>query len=196
MTKILYLHGFASAADSTKANLIDSYIKKNSRSTKILIPDLDNDVENAYHQIDEIIKLESPSSIIGSSLGGFYATYFSEKYELLCVNINPAVPPIDMSDYLGENQNYSTGEKFIINKDHLKLLGKMSKKIKVLKRPENFLTLIQSGDEILDYKLAIKYFAASQIEIKFGGNHSFEGFEDYFYKNKNISNYALIKCNY
>ena len=184
MTKILYLHGFASAADSTKANLIDSYIKKNSRSTKILIPDLDNDVENAYHQIDEIIKLESPSSIIGSSLGGFYATYFSEKYELLCVNINPAVPPIDMSDYLGENQNYSTGEKFIINKDHLKLLGKMSKKIKVLKRPENFLTLIQSGDEILDYKLAIKYFAASQIEIKFGGNHSFEGFEDYFSKIK------------
>ena len=196
MTKILYLHGFASAADSTKANLIDSYIKKNSRSTKILIPDLDNDIENAYHQIDEIIKLESPSSIIGSSLGGFYATYFSEKYELLCVNINPAVPPIDMSEYLGENQNYSTGEKFIINKDHLKLLGKMSKKIKVLKRPENFLTLIQSGDEVLDYKLAIKYFAASQIEIKFGGNHSFEGFEDYFYKNKNISNYALIKCNY
>ena len=184
MTKILYLHGFASAADSTKANLIDSYFRKNSRSTKIFIPDLDNDIENAYHQIDEIIKLESPSSIIGSSLGGFYATYFSEKYELLCVNINPAVPPIDMSEYLGENQNYSTGEKFIINKDHLKLLGKMSKKIKVLKQPENFLTLIQSGDEVLDYKLAIKYFAASQIEIKFGGNHSFEGFEDYFSKIK------------
>ena len=184
MTKILYLHGFASAADSTKANLINSYIKKNSRSTKILIPDLDNDIENAYHQIDEIIKLESPSSIIGSSLGGFYATYFSEKYELLCVNINPAVPPIDMSEYLGENQNYSTGEKFIINKDHLKLLGKMSKKIKVLKRPKNFMTLIQSGDEVLDYKQAIKYFAASQIEIRFGGNHSFEGFEDYFSKIK------------
>ena len=184
MTKILYLHGFASAADSTKANLIDSYIKKNSRSTKVLIPDLDNDIENAYHQIDEIIKLESPSSIIGSSLGGFYATYFSEKYELLCVNINPAVPPIDMSEYLGENQNYSTGEKFIINNDHLKLLGKISKKIKVLKRPKNVMTLIQSGDEVLDYKQAMKYFAASQIEIRFGGNHSFEGFEDYFSKIK------------
>ena len=184
MTQILYLHGFASSADSTKANLIDSYIKKNSRSTKILIPDLDNDIENAYHQIDEIIKLESPSSIIGSSLGGFYATYFSEKYELLCVNINPAVPPIDMSEYLGENQNYSTGEKFIINKDHLKLLGKMSKNIRVLKRPKNFMTLIQSGDEVLDYKQAIRYFAGSQIEIRFGGNHSFEGFEHYFSKIK------------
>ena len=60
----------------------------------------------------------------------------------------------------------------------------MSKKIRVLKRPRNFITLIQSGDEVLDYKQAIKYFAASQIEIRFGGNHSFEGFEDYFSKIK------------
>ena len=45
MTKILYLHGFASAADSTKANLIDSFVKKNTSSTQILIPDLDNDIE-------------------------------------------------------------------------------------------------------------------------------------------------------
>ena len=97
MTKILYLHGFASSANSTKANLINTFIKKNTKSTQILIPDLDNDIESAYLQIDLIIKKESPSSIIGSSLGGFYATYFSDKYNLRCVNVNPAVPPIDMS---------------------------------------------------------------------------------------------------
>ena len=62
MTKILYLHGFASSADSTKANLITSFVKKNTSSTQILIPDLDNDIENAYHQIDKIIESESPSS--------------------------------------------------------------------------------------------------------------------------------------
>ena len=60
----------------------------------------------------------------------------------------------------------------------------MNQKIKCLKRPKNFLTLIQSGDEVLDYKYAIKYFAASQVEIKFGGNHSFEAFEKYFSKIK------------
>ena len=184
MTKILYLHGFASSANSTKANLIKAFIKKNAKSTQILIPDLDNDIESAYYQIDLIIKKESPSSIIGSSLGGFYATYFSDKYDLQCVNINPAVPPIDMSEYLGENQNYSTGEKFFVNDHHLKLLETMNQKIKCLKRPKNFLTLIQSGDEVLDYKYAIKYFAASQVEIKFGGNHSFEAFEKYFSKIK------------
>ncbi len=184
MTKILYLHGFASSANSTKANLINAFINENAKSTQILIPDLDNDIESAYHQIDLIIKKESPSSIIGSSLGGFYATYFSNKYNLRCVNVNPAVPPIDMSEYLGENQNYSTGEKFIVNDHHLELLETMNQKIKFLKRPKNFLTLIQSGDEVLDYKYAIKYFASSRVEIKFGGNHSFEAFEKYFLKIK------------
>ena len=188
MTKILYLHGFASSANSTKANLINTFIKKNTKSTQILIPDLDNDIESAYLQIDLIIKKESPSSIIGSSLGGFYATYFSDKYNLLCVNINPAVPPIDMSMYLGENQNFSTGEKFVVSKHHLDLLETMSQKIQSLNRTKNFLTLIQSGDEVLNYKNAIKYFAASRVEIKFGGNHSFEDFEKYFTKIKRFLN--------
>ena len=94
MTKILYLHGFASSADSTKAKVIESFVKKNTSSSRILIPDLDNNIKNAYQQIEEIIKTESPSSIIGSSLGGFFGIYFAEKYDLLCVNINPAIPPI------------------------------------------------------------------------------------------------------
>ena len=45
MTKILYLHGFASSADSTKAKVIKSFVKKNTSSTKILIPNLDNNIK-------------------------------------------------------------------------------------------------------------------------------------------------------
>ena len=188
MTKILYLHGFASSADSTKAKVIESFVKKNTNLTKILIPDLDNNLKNSYRQIEEIIKTESPSAIIGSSLGGFFGTYFSEKYDLLCVNINPAIPPIDMSEYLGENQNYSTGEKFVIDQEQLDLLYVMNKKIRNLKKHKNFLTLVQSGDEVLDYKLSIEYFSASQIEVIFGGNHSFKDFESQIPKIQNFLN--------
>ena len=188
MTKILYLHGFASSADSTKAKVIKSFVKKNTSSTKILIPNLDNNIKSAYQQIEEIIKTESPSSIIGSSLGGFFGIYFAEKYDLLCVNINPAIPPIDMSEYLGENQNYSTGEKFVIDQDQLDWLGLMNKKIKNLKKQKNFMTLVQSGDEVLDYKLAIEYFSGSQIDITFGGDHSFEDFESHIQKIQNFLN--------
>ena len=188
MTKILYLHGFASSADSTKAKVLESFVKKNTNSTNILIPNIDNNIKNAYQQIEEIIKAESPSSIIGSSLGGFFGTYFSEKFDLLCVNINPAIPPIDMSEYLGENQNYSTGEKFVIDQDQLDWLGLMNKKIKNLKKYKNFMTLVQSGDDVLDYKLAIEYFSGSQIDITFGGDHSFEDFESHIQKIQNFLN--------
>ena len=177
MTKILYLHGFASSADSTKAELTKSFIEKKTKKTKILIPDLDNDIEVAFYQIENIISEESITAFIGSSLGGFYGTYFSEKYNLRCVNINPAVPPLNMSQYLGENTNYSTGEKFIINKKHLNFIDKMCKEIQNVTKPKNFMTLIQSKDEVLDYKRAVKYFAGSRIELIFGGSHSFENFD-------------------
>tara|TARA_B100000287_G_scaffold420988_1_gene461089 strand:- start:670 stop:1242 length:573 start_codon:yes stop_codon:yes gene_type:complete len=184
MAKILYLHGFASSADSTKAKLAHSFIKKNTKKTKIFIPNLDNNVETAYHQIEKIIQKESPSSFMGSSLGGFYGTYFSEKYNLPCVNINPAIPPLDMSGYLGENVNYSTGEKFVIDQNQLDFLNVMSEKIKKIRKLNNFMTLIQSGDEVLDYMEAVKYFSGSQIHVTFGGNHSFQNFESYLNKIK------------
>ena len=177
MTKILYLHGFASSADSTKADLTRSFIKKNAKKAKILIPDLDNDIEEAFHQIENIISEESITAFIGSSLGGFYGTYFTEKYDLRCVNINPAIPPLNMSQYLGENTNYSTGMKFVINKKHLKFLDKMCKEIENVSKPKNFMTLVQSSDEVLDYKRTMKYFAGSQIELILGGSHSFENFD-------------------
>ena len=82
MTKILYLHGFASSADSTKANQISSFINKEMKKTKILIPDLNNNIKHAHDQIKFIIKQECPTAFMGSSLGGFYGTYFSEKYNL------------------------------------------------------------------------------------------------------------------
>ena len=95
MIKILYLHGFASSADSTKAKVIESFVKTNTSSTKILIPELNNNIKNAYQQIEEIIKTESPSSIIGSSLGGFFGIYFAEKYNLLCCLLYTSPSPRD-----------------------------------------------------------------------------------------------------
>ena len=142
MTKILYLHGFASSSDSTKADLIKSFVKKNTTATKILIPNLDNDIKNAYYQIEEIIKKESPSSIIGSSLGGFYGTYFAEKFNLLCVNINPAIPPLSgFGIHLGENENYATGKKFMIKKDDISFIRSLHHK--KINKPENLQIMTQ-----------------------------------------------------
>jgi len=185
MAKIIYLHGFASSANSTKALQLKKYILENYSKTEIIIPDIENNIVDAVQQIDKLIEEFSPSALIGSSLGGFYATYFSEQYNLKCVGINPAViPPAEMSEYLGENKNYSTGEKFLINQEQLDLLDRMGREIKVIKCPGNFMILLQSHDEKLDYRVATNFYRGAVLDVTFGGNHSFENLETHFSKIK------------
>ena len=185
MAKIIYLHGFASSANSTKALQLKKYILENYSKTEIIIPDIENNIVDAVQQIDKLIEEFSPSALIGSSLGGFYATYFSEQYNLKCVGINPAViPPAEMSEYLGENKNYSTGEKFLINQEQLDLLDRMGREIKVIKCPRNFMILLQSHDEKLDYRVATNFYQGAVMDVTFGGNHSFKNLETHFSKIK------------
>ena len=185
MAKIIYLHGFASSANSTKALQLKKHILKNYSKTEIIIPDIKNNIVDAVQQINKLIEEFSPSALIGSSLGGFYATYFSEQYNLKCVGINPAViPPAEMSEYLGENKNYSTGEKFLITQEQLDLLDRMGKEIKVIKCPSNFMILLQSHDEKLDYRVATNFYQGAVLDVTFGGNHSFENLETHFSKIK------------
>ena len=183
MAKIIYLHGFASSANSTKALQLKKYILENYSKTEIIIPDIENNIVDAVQQIDKLIEEFSPSALIGSSLGGFYATYFSEQYNLKCVGINPAViPPAEMSEYLGENKNYSTGEKFLITQEQLDLLDKMGTEIKVIKCPGNFMILLQSHDEKLDYRVATNFYQGAVLDVTFGGTHSLENLETHFSK--------------
>ena len=185
MAKIIYLHGFASSANSTKALQLKKYILENYSKTEIIIPDIENNIVDAVQQIDKLIEEFSPSALIGSSLGGFYATYFSEQYNLKCVGINPAViPPAEMSKYLGENKNYSIGKKFLINQEQLDLLDRMGREIKVIKCPRNFMILLQSHDEKLDYRVATNFYRGAVLDVTFGGNHSFENLETHFSKIK------------
>ena len=146
---ILYFHGFASSSDSNKAKIISSYISKISSDTKIIIPDLNNNFQKAISQIEQLIKNNNkPISFIGSSLGGYFAAYFAGIYNAKAILVNPAIPPLKgFDDYLGENKNYSTGEKFKIKKEDIKFLRGLSKKEYINK--ENTLILMESGDEVL-----------------------------------------------
>ena len=162
---ILYFHGFASSSDSNKAKIISSYISKISSNTKIIIPDLNNNFQKAISQIELLIKNnDKPISFIGSSLGGYFAAYFADIYNAKAILVNPAIPPLrGFDDYLGENKNYSTGEKFNIKKEDIKFLRGLSKKEYINK--ENTLILMESGDEVLPYKETSEYFKGCHIDI-------------------------------
>ena len=186
---ILYFHGFASSSDSNKAKILKKYISKNYKNAEIIIPDIDNNFKLAVNQIHELIdSAKHPIVFIGSSLGGYYASYFSSKFKTKSVLINPAIPPLkDFEMYLGENENYSTGEKFIITPEDIRYIRKMS--YKKYANAENTYVLLESGDEVLNYKEAAKYFSGSYLDIIYGGSHSYESLDE---RLKNIVNFIEI----
>ena len=185
---IIYLHGFKSSSDSSKAKVFDSLIKKHARKTQVIIPDIKDDIRDSYEQIEEIIESASGEiSFVGSSLGGYYSLYFAQKYNTKAVLINPAIPPLDGFDiHLGENENYDTGNKFFITEEDIKYLRALS--YKKIKKPRDILVLLESGDEILNYLKTISFFSGCYVDITYGGNHSFASFDSKFANIKSFLN--------
>ena len=186
---ILYFHGFASSSDSNKAIVLKNYFSRNYKHSEIVIPDLNNNFKKAVGQINKLVDdAKNPIVFMGSSLGGYYAAFFSSKLKTKSVLINPAIPPLkDFEIYLGENKNYSTGEKFIITKDDIQYLRKFS--YKKYPNAQNTYVLLESGDEVLNYKDTAKYFSGSYIDVIYGGTHSYESIDK---KLENIVNFIEI----
>ena len=178
MTKnIFYFHGFKSSSDSNKAKIFKRFLKDSSKNTRVFIPDLKNRFEEAIEQIQNLLDGADGEIIFaGSSLGGYYATIFAEKYNAKAILINPAIHPLkDFEEYLGENVNYSTDDKFFINQSDIDFLRSLNSN--KISSPCNFLVLLESGDEILNYLETISFYEGSYIDIAFGGDHSYSSFE-------------------
>jgi uncharacterized protein len=167
---LIYIHGFASSSFSKKALILQKHIKE------FISIDLSHHPKIAMEQLEDLIKKHDNITLIGSSLGGYYATYLSEKYHLPAILINPSTQPFNtLKIYLNQEvQNYSKDEKFFFNEEDLENYRDFFKE-KVT--PSNYLLLLQKGDKSLNYQLAeTKYFGASMI-IEDEGSHDFDGFE-------------------
>ena len=174
--KIIYLHGFNSSAESKKSKILDSYLKE-EKLINLESPNLNTSPSRAISQIEKIIK-ESSSRVcvLGSSLGGLYATFVADKYDLKSVTINPVVRNhiSGMKDIVGSHKNFHTDEEYeFTTKDYLDLqkLGP-----KELKKPLNHLCFIKMSDEVLDHNKTLAYFSKSYVLSEKGGNHSYDDF--------------------
>lgn len=115
--------------------------------------------------------------LIGSSLGGFYATCLAEQFNLPAVLINPAVGPFDTwSSYLGDHRNYHIDYVHKVTQDYIGELHELD--CKALKYPHNFRVMLQTDDETLDYRLAAEKFSKAELVIRQGGNHSYVGYAE------------------
>ncbi len=179
-SRLLYLHGFNSSPQSVKARTLGAWIEAHRPDIDFMVPALPFAPAQAIRQVvDEYFTDEQPLGILGSSLGGYYALYLHVRFGVPALLINPALKPFDLlDDYLGENQNLYTGERYQLESAHLQELHELW--VQPVSPANEILGLVQTGDQTLDYRDALKTLARHKLWLMPGGSHDFEGFESVF----------------
>ena len=174
MPTLVYLHGFNSSPESKKAQQTRRWIEQNAPDIEFICPSLPPYGYAAIDMLEKIVTARLPDSVavIGSSMGGFFATCLAEQYSLKAVLVNPAVSPHrGLQSWLGENTNYHTGEKWLFEGQHIDEYRRLDPP--EINNKNNYLVLLQSGDEVLDYRDAQQRYSGCKIILESGGDHSF-----------------------
>ena len=180
---LLYIHGFNSSPASFKANALKNALTRLGRGNEFLCPALPHRPQQAMALLEAILPHQDLDvvTIVGSSLGGFYATYLTEKYAVQTVLINPAIYPHDgLHTYLGPQKNLYSGEEYTLTEQHLEDLRALY--VPTLKHLDRYLLITATGDEVLDYREGVARYAGAEQIIIHGSDHGLSDFADYLDK--------------
>ena len=176
---IIYIHGFGSHGYGSKAKVFREYFA--SIEEDFIAPSLSYVPELAIQTLEELItSYHGDVYLIGSSLGGFYATYLSQLSEVKkVVLVNPATKPMEtLSRALGDAPNFYDESSFSWKQEHLEMLEKYDYYLPHGSwELQKFLVFLQKGDELLDYKDAQKKYEGAEVIVEDGGSHSFDDIE-------------------
>lgn len=179
ITHLLYLHGFRSSPQSTKAQQMARWMATALPHVTWWCPQLPPSPQAAAALIAQGTA-HWPSqrmAVMGSSLGGFYATWFAAQRHCPAVLINPAVDPArDLARYIGEHTAWhDPHERFYFAPEYVDELRALY--VDALPQPEQVLAFIAKGDEVLDWReMTARYPGAQQLVLE-GGDHALSDFE-------------------
>jgi uncharacterized protein len=177
---ILYLHGFRSSPQSMKSRLMAEYFVATEH--RFICPQLPASPVAAIELASDFIEDRGDAAkdwaLIGSSLGGFYATFLAEKYGCRAAVLNPAVfPADDLAGYVGELTTFHSNEPFEWKADCLHELESL--RVEKITMPERYFLLAATGDEVLDWRVMRDHYVGAQQFIIEGSDHAISEFERY-----------------
>ncbi|SAL69992.1 YqiA/YcfP family alpha/beta fold hydrolase [Caballeronia telluris] len=177
---ILYLHGFRSSPQSFKARAMRARLTELGRLDEWQCPTLPVSPREAIELAETLTQgvAAGDVTVIGSSLGGYYATYLAEKHGWRAVLLNPAVvPQRDLSHYLGEQPLWHGGGSVVVTPRHLDELRALS--VEPVTRPERYYLIAATGDEVLDYRTMLDHYPNVRTTLIQGGDHAISDFPTY-----------------
>jgi predicted esterase YcpF (UPF0227 family) len=177
---ILYLHGFRSSPHSFKARVMAARLAELGRSGEWCCPMLPVSPLETIALAESLVAADRATQVIvvGSSLGGFFATHLAEKHGWAAVLLNPAiVPQRDLSQYLGEQPLWHGGGSIVVEPHHLDELHTLG--VAAITRPERYYLIAATGDEVLDYREMLAHYPGARTTLIEGSDHAISEFEQY-----------------
>ncbi len=180
-THLLYLHGFRSSPQSTKARDMAARVAARHPHISWWCPQLPPSPREAMAMVQHGIAgwPRDTMAVVGSSLGGFYATSVAETTGCKAVLLNPAVDPArDLAKYIGDQASWhNPAERFFFKPefiDELRVLTSQG-----LAHPENYFAVIAKGDAVLDWHEMTARYAGARIKLLEGSDHALGDFDDH-----------------
>lgn len=178
ITHLLYLHGFRSSPQSAKARQVSAWMAANRPDVVWWCPQLPASPAEAVALLEDGMAAwpRDATGVIGSSLGGFYATVLAQRHGLRAVVLNPAVDPArDLADHLGESTSFHSSDPFHFRPEFIGELRAMTPPS--ITQPERYFPVIAMGDEVLDAREMLARYAGCRGLTLAGGDHAISEFE-------------------
>lgn len=176
--RIIYLHGFRSSSQSFKARLLAARLERSGQAGRWVCPDLPVSPRAAMELVGERIGPNVDDTIIGSSLGGAYATAWAERSGCRAVLVNPAVRPSrELAQRVGLQTGWHDGQPFEFRAEYVDELRAIE--TARITRPSRYWLIAATHDEALDWREMVAHYPGARHTIVHGGDHGLSGFADF-----------------
>ncbi len=173
---LIYIHGFNSSALSYKAGLLRDYMALHGLAQHYACPELPHRPAAAITLLRGLVERYEPRTVtlVGSSLGGYFATWLTEHLGTRTVLVNPAVRPYELlAPYIGRQKNLYTGAEYEFTATHLEELRALE--VETI-TPSHYLLITATGDEVLDYRAGVERYAGCEQIIVPDSDHGLGDF--------------------
>ncbi len=174
--RLVYLHGFRSSPQSFKARMLAERLAARGRGDRFACPQLPPSPAEAVEQVLREIAPKAEDTLVGSSLGGYYATWLAEHTGARAVLLNPAVDPArDLAPYVGELRTWHDDRPFRFEARYLGELRAL--RAGALRDASRYLLVAAKGDEVLDWREMVGRYPEVRTILLEGGDHGLTGFD-------------------